>query len=95
MNTNEKQRLWSKYYLTHSTGKQGSWISLVRFVYRETEAYHLSGANAIQKKKKIFRFMLRSLTKSYILKRYCPKSRREEFSQLPKNKLIEKLIEHV
>lgn len=70
MNIDDKQRLWSKYYLTHSA-YHDDMASLKEFVDSEISALHLPDNVAMDKKRKTIKSMLKFLPKKHILKKYC------------------------
>ena len=92
MNINEKQRLWSKYYLTHS-GRRDSIISLLSFVEKEVAMFDLHGSNIQLKKKKLFRFMLKALDKKRILKNYFRNTPKCE--NITKNEMIDFILKYI
>lgn len=92
MNINEKQRLWSKYYLTHS-GRRDSIISLLSFVEKEVTMFGLHRSSIQQKKKKLFRYMLKSLDKKSIFKKYCRHTLKCE--KMTKNEMIDFLLKYI
>lgn len=92
MNINEKQRLWSKYYLTHS-GRRDSIISLLSFVEKEVAIFGLHKSNIQLKKKKLFRYMLKTLDKKHIFKNYCRHTPKCE--SMTKNEMIDFLLKYI
>ena len=92
MNINEKQRLWSKYYLTHS-GRRDSVVSLLSFVEKEVTMFGLHKTSIKQKKKKLFRYMLKALDKKRIFKNYCRHTSKCE--NMTKNEMIDFLLKYV
>ena len=92
MNIDDKQRLWSKYYLTHpSTDVDNLW-SLVQFVNTEVNSLGLSERASREKRKKIMKSMLKFLSMKEIKRRYSGFVRLKENSKLSKNQLIDRLV---
>ncbi len=91
MNPSDKQMLWTKYYLTHFD-KTDSLLSLQKFVKHQMEAIHIHPSMADNKRKKIIRYMLKSLSKKYIIKKYCKTVKISLGSSISKNQLINRLV---
>jgi len=92
MDINEKQRLWSKYYLTHS-GRKNSVVSLLTFIDKEVAMFDLHKNSIQEKKKKLFKYMLKALDKKSIFKIYCRYSPKCE--KMTKNEMIDFLIKYI
>lgn len=91
MNTADKQRLWTKYYLTHS-GTRDNFMTLRSFVVREVESLHLAPRNEREKIQKVIRYMLKHLTRKRIIKKYAGMIRFNEGTKLSKNQIINVLV---
>ena len=92
MKFEEKQKLWSKYYLLNNNHDRLGQVS--KFLTSEVRLYGLKTAQEKRlKKKKLLKYMLKSLDKSTILSKYCPN--RHMFENYSKNKLIDFIVEHI
>lgn len=94
MNNVDKQRLWTKYYLTNSA-RSDSLLSLSFFALQEAHAMHLDISAVEAKKKKFMRYMLKSLSKRDIIRKYSSHIRFKENTSISKNKLIDRLLRSV
>jgi len=92
MNINEKQRLWSKYYLTHS-GRKNNMVALLMFLEKEVELFGLYKQNIQEKKKKLFKYMLRTLNKKSILQNYCRNY--PHCKKMTKNEIIDFISKYI
>jgi len=86
MNINEKQKLWSKYYLLYTNNNINS---LYHFVNNEVKLFNINDYKNC-KRKKIFRFMLKTLDKQTIIKNYYPYNLK--YKVISKNEMINNLI---
>ena len=94
MDIDDKQRLWSKYYLTHST-QQDNLRSLSEFVRLEVNQLHLPEKACQDKKRKVLKNMLKYLSRKHILQKYCGYTKISRESDKSKNELIDRLIRYV
>jgi len=65
-------------------------MSLIIFV--EGEVKNLANKTAKEKKLKLIKFMLKSLTKEEIINGYCPHDERVAYSKLSKNEVIDRIV---
>lgn len=94
MNIDDKQRLWSKYYLTHEAFHDNL-FSLREFIESEVKSLQLPENTTHLKRRKIARYMLRYLPKKHILKKYCGPVRMNTESDKSKNEIIERLVRFI
>lgn len=98
MNIADKQRLWTKYYLS-DFGERDSFYSLSTFARVEASSPLIPQKVIEQRARKILRYMLKYLPRDQIIKKYS--SSRGHFirinpeSNKTKNQIIERLLKTV
>lgn len=92
MNIDDKQRLWSKYYLIQSSDINDNIFSLKEFVSNEVKTMKLPEKTIRAKERKVIKYMLKYMSKKDILRKYCNMVQRKQYSSKSKNEIIDQLV---